>query len=137
MFSYVNMCNCILNFWHLILYFPLHIHMEKLSLKITYYFITHIATEYEANPTTRPCLYQKPLTAGFPLRCLLPEPISLFGISSALLSSVPRSIFKASENDDGRWWRSRRHGIGGDGRPASAVNSHCCNFLGRPPWRIQ
>ena len=47
MFSYVNMCNCILNFWHLILYFPLHIHMEKLSLKITYYFITHIATEYE------------------------------------------------------------------------------------------
>lgn len=52
MFSYVNMCNCILNFWHLILYFPLHIHMEKLSLKITYYFITHIATEYEANPTT-------------------------------------------------------------------------------------
>ena len=53
MFSYVNMCNCILNFWHLILYFPLHIHMEKLSLKITYYFIARIATEYEAKPTTQ------------------------------------------------------------------------------------
>ena len=77
MFSYVNMYNYILNFWHLILYFPLQIHMEKLSLKITYYFITHIATEYESNPTTWPCLYQKPLTVGFPLRCLLPERISL------------------------------------------------------------